>query len=477
MGLESAPANLDPRFGADAHSVRIAPLIFNGLLKRTPDGFVAPDLAESWENPEPTLYRAQLRQGVKFHDGTTLTSADVAATYDFVRNPANGSPHAGTLEALLAVETPDERTVVFKLKRPYVSFPFSLTLGILPARIAREKGSAETLVGTGPFRIAGVKSGEELLLAAFDGCFSGPPKLKAVRFRILPNATTRMLEAKTGGIDLLQNAVPPYSVKFLQREAGLTVLRAPGSSYQYLGFNLEDKILANPKVRRAIAHGVDKKALIEYVMQGQAREATMVLPPEHRAYAPNAKSPGFDPAKAKTLLDEAGYPDPDGEGPLPRLTLSYKTSNDKTALEMATLVADQLSKIGVRVDVRGYEWGTFFGDVKKGDFQLMSLRWVGLTDPDVFHYLFHSASIPPAGANRGRYRNPEVDGLITRSRGEADESARLALYREIQERVAADDVYVSLYWLDNVLVLSDRFTGFAPLPGGEYTSLAQVAPR
>jgi peptide/nickel transport system substrate-binding protein len=130
--------------------------------------------------------------------------------------------------------------------------------------------------------------------------------------------------------------------------------------------------------------------------------------------------------------------------------------------------------VGIGVEVRGFEWGTFFADVKKGNFQLMSLRWVGMSDPDSFHFIFHSSSIPPAGANRGRYRNPEVDALIDASRAEPDEGRRRALYRRIQDVLARDCAYTSLWWLDNVVVLRKGFTGFRPLPGGEYTSLAEV---
>ncbi len=160
-----------------------------------------------------------------------------------------------------------------------------------------------------------------------------------------------------------------------------------------------------------------------------------------------------------------------------RFTLSYKTSTDKTAVEVARIVADQLRRVGVGVEVRSFEWGTFFSDVKKGNFQMMSLRWIGITDPDVFHYLFHSDSVPPQGANRGRYRSPEVDRWVEQSRVTADVDERRRLYGLIQRKVAQDCVYTSLWWLDNLVVLREGFRGFDPLPGGEYTSLAQVVPE
>ena len=170
------------------------------------------------------------------------------------------------------------------------------------------------------------------------------------------------------------------------------------------------------------------------------------------------------------------FPDPDGEGPESRFTLSYKTSTDKTAQETARVIADMLGKVGIGVEVRAFEWGTFFGDVKAGNFQMMSLRWVGLSDPDVFHYLFHSNSVPPSGANRGRFISAEVDEWIEKSRITFDAEQRFGLYRRIQEKVSEECIYVSLWWLDNVVILRRGFEGFEPYAGGEYTSLSRVKP-
>jgi peptide/nickel transport system substrate-binding protein len=476
VGIEGSPASLDPRYATDAHGVRIIPLIFNGLLQHTSDGSVALDLAQRWQQPEPLVHRLTLRRGVKFHDGTTLDSSDVAATYRYIMNRENGSPHAGSLEALEAIETPDEYTVVFRLSKPYVSFPFQLTLGILPQELASEPKLGDRLIGTGPFRLARYLPDEEVRLTVFPEHFGGESALRTITFRIVRSATTRMLEIKSGGLDLLQNAVPPYSVKFLEREAGLKVIRASGSSYQYLGFNLKDPITSDVRVRRAVSHAVNREPLINYVMQGQARRASGVFTPEHWAYAAGAPLFDFDLEEAMRLLDEAGYPDPDGDGPGVRFTLSYKTSTDKTANESARVIADQLAKVGIGVEVMSFEWGTFFSDVKKGDFQLMSLRWVGLSDPDIFHYIYHSSSMPPGGANRGRYESAQVDGWIDASRMEPEVEKRAALYRKIQERVSEDCVYASLWWPDNVVVLREGFEGFVPLPGGQYTSLAKVRP-
>ncbi|MHB8763891.1 MAG: ABC transporter substrate-binding protein [Deferrisomatales bacterium] len=476
VGIEGTPATLDPRYAADAHGVRIVPLLFHGLLAQEASGEFRPDLAETWENPDPLTHAFGLRGGVRFHDGAELTARDVAATFRYVMDPAHGCPGSGGLAAVAGVEAPDGHTVVFRLREPQVSFPHQLTLGILPERLAARPDLGAEVVGTGPYRLAGFRPGDEVALEAFPDHFRGPPGLPRLRFRIVANATTRLLEARSGGLDLLQNAVPPYAVKFLAREPHLEVLRSPGSSYQYLGYNLEDPLVGDVRVRRALSHALDRDALIAFALQGLGRPATGLLPPEHWAHAPGVDPYPYDPARARRLLDEAGYPDPDGDGPAPRFTLSYKTSTDKTGVEVARVIADQLGRVGVGVEVRSFEWGTFFSDVKKGNFQVMSLRWIGITDPDAFHYLFHSASVPPGGANRGRYRNPEVDAWIDQSRGEPDPGRRRELYALIQAALARDCVYTSLWWLDDVVVLRRGFRGYETLPGGEYTSLARVIP-
>jgi peptide/nickel transport system substrate-binding protein len=411
---------------------------------------------------------------VRFHDGRELTAADVKYTYDWMRDPANRSPNQGALAVVAAVEAPDAATVRFTLKEPFASFLHALTLGIVPAHLGSAPGFADAPVGSGPFRWGEWRPGERLVLLAFEGAWEGRPRLDRVVFRIVANETTRLLEARRGTIDLLWNNVPPYAVPFLRESTDLRVTTRPGITYQYLGFNLGDRTLADARVRRAIAHAVDRDRIVRALYLGLARPATTLLAPENWAHADGVATYPHDPALARRLLDEAGFPArADGV----RFALSYKTSTDRQGIEMADLVAEDLAAVGIRVERRSYEWGTFYGDIKAGNFQLYSLRWVGITDPDQLHYIFHSASAPPAGANRGRYANPEVDRLLDASRRELDPGRRREQLVEAQRLIAADCVYVSLWHPDDVFALAERFEGFEAYPGGQYTSLKKVRPR
>ncbi len=474
VGLEANPTNLDPRHATGAAAVRIVPLLFNSLVALDPSGQVVPELAESWEIPEPTRYVFRLRSGVRFHDGRELTAGDVKYTYDYMRDPERGSPNLGTLEMVQSVEAPDGQTVIFTLREPFASFLNNLTLGIVPSHLGDREDFMDSPVGSGPFRWGEWKRGEKIELYAFGDYWEAPPALEKVVFRIVENETTRLLEAEKGRIDLLWNNIPPYAVEKLRQVDGLNVHTRPGITYQYLGFNLEDPALGDVRVRRAIAHAIDRDRIIRHLYQGFARKASGLLSPEHWAHEAEVATYRYDPDEARRLLDQAGYPAAEGGW---RLSLTYKTSTNRQANETADLIAEDLAAAGIKAERRSFEWGTFYGDIKTGNFQLYSLRWVGVTDPDTLHYIFHSKSLPPTGANRGRYRNPEIDDLLERSRRELDQEARRKLFSRIQKILARDCVYVSLWYPDDIFALSERFEGFEPFPGGQYTSLKKVRLR
>ena len=177
------------------------------------------------------------------------------------------------------------------------------------------------------------------------------------------------------------------------------------------------------------------------------------------------------------MLDEEGFRDLDGDGPRPRFRLSYKTSNIALSRRIAEALKEQLQQVGIELEIRSYEWGTFFSDIKKGNFHLYSLAWVGVMDPDIFFQIFHSASVPPHGDNRGRYSNHEVDRLLERGRTTNDVLARKLIYGDVQEILAADLPYVPLWWWKNVIVKKPLIDAFTPYPDGDLISLKKVSFR
>ena len=199
------------------------------------------------------------------------------------------------------------------------------------------------------------------------------------------------------------------------------------------------------------------------------------MPPLHWAFATDVRTYAHDPARANQILDEAGYTKKDGI----RFRLTMKTSTEETTRLLAAVLQQELREVGIALDIRSFEFATFYSDVVKGAFQLYSLRWIGGNeDPDIFEHVFHSASFPPKRANRSYYVNPRVDELINRGRTEMDQAKRKAIYAELQAIVAEELPYIHLYYLDNVVVHSKRVRNIQMPPSGNYDFLqtAELVP-
>jgi peptide/nickel transport system substrate-binding protein len=224
-------------------------------------------------------------------------------------------------------------------------------------------------------------------------------------------------------------------------------------------------------VRQALAHAINADALIKFRQKGHSVRAVGVLPPGG-PYAAEGTPPAFDRGLAMRLLDQAGYPMREGG----RFALTYKTSTDRAAVIQARAIQADLRKVGIPMEVRSYEWATFYDDIQKGNFQLFSLRWIGVVDPDFQYELFHSTRAPPEGRNRGRYRNAEADRLLEAGRLEPDPARRRRIYRELDALLRHDLPYLSLWHNNNVAVVSKRFTGFRLHPSGGFQHLPEMQP-
>jgi peptide/nickel transport system substrate-binding protein len=476
VGLEANPTNLDPRLSTDAASSRINELVYSRLFHKNEAGEPVEGIVEAWEQTDPTTYRFRIRKGIRFHDGRPLDARDVRYTFQSMMDPALGSPLRSSYQMIESIECPDPHTLLFRLSEPYAPLLINLDLGILPRPTgqAAEGQHPAGHIGSGPFQFVSWTQNHEIRLKANPGYFGGAPRIREILFKIVPDDTVRILELRKGTIHLLQNDIEPEVLRSLEGEARFTVQKRQGTNYSYLGFNLKDPILGSLEVRQAIAHAIDRKAIIEHLLGGLAVPATGVLSPLNWSYEPAVEVYGYDPEKAKRLLDEAGHRDPDGPGPAKRFTLTYKTSQNELRRRVGEAIQGQLGEVGIEVKMRSYEWGTFFSDIRKGNFQIYTLTWVGITDPDIYYYLFHSKSLPPNGANRGTYLNPEMDLLIERGRVLQGREVRKEVYGRIQKILARDLPYVSLWNEVNVVVMDPRVQGFVLRPDGDFLSLKDV---
>ncbi len=469
MIIESSPTNLDPRIGIDAWSERIDGLLFDNLVTRDEHLSVTPSLAQRWEIPDPKTYIFHLRGGVTFCDGRALTSRDVKWSFDSLLQGKIRSTKSAAYRFVDRIDAPDASTVVFHLKEPWAALLWNVAspgMGIVPYGSGDEIG--RNPIGSGPFRFLNAEQDQEVVIERNDSYWGAKAKLVRVRFAVIPDPTTRALELRKGSADIEANALTPDTELTLQKESALDVLRGPGTRLGYMAFNLRDPILKDVRVRQAIAHAIDRQLLIHYLWRDSARLASSVLPPESWAYDANVQQYGFDPAKARQLLDAAGYPATNGV----RFHLTMKTSTEESSRAMAAVFQQQLREAGIALDIRSFEAATFFSDVTHGEFQVYSLRWVGGNeDPDIFEYAYHSARIIPNGANRQFYRNPRVDELIDRTRAEVNLANRKRDYAELQRILAEDLPYINLWYFDNVIVCSKRVKNVQLNPSGNYDFL------
>ncbi len=476
VAIESYPSSLDPRFPSDAYSTKVQNLLFNGLLKFDDRLALVPDLAERYEYLSDRRLRFKLRNGILFHDGKPLSSRDVLYTLKGLMDPKTKSPLYSTFNRISEIEVIDEQTIEIELKEPFVPFLTSLTVGIIPDG-SDEAGPlpfAERPIGTGPFQYERARKDQWVLLKANPRYWEGPPYLETLRVQTIRDDTTRVLQLLNGEVDLVQNAVPLVLTEWLKRRASIRMTSDTGINYVYWAFNLRDPLLKDRKIREAIAYAIDRDKLIQYRLKGFAREATGILAPSNWYYEGKVPQYNYDPGLAKYLLDEAGYPDPDGDGPRPRFSLSLKTSNKRDRIAMARAIARDLKTVGIELKIQSYEWGTFFRDIRTGNFQMYSSTWVGVTDPDIYYNAFDSEMVPPAGANRGFYDNTKVDSLLEKAREESSDGKRKKYYSEVQKILAQDLPYVSLWYEDNVVFMRNDVEGYELRPDASLIGLAKA---
>jgi peptide/nickel transport system substrate-binding protein len=379
------------------------------------------------------------------------------------------------LKPLRAVEQRGPYQLRFHLHAPHAPFIEQFTLGIVPAGSLAVAGSEHRAPpGSGPFQLQALDPGEKVTLKANADYWEGSPPLSGLVFKIVPDAMVRALEFKQGTIDFMQNDLEPDMLPWLRKNTDADIEMHQGTTFQYIGINLTHPILRRQKVRQAIACAIDRDGIIRHLLKNSVTAAAGLLSPHNWAYDDGVRRWPYDRERAKHLLDEAGYPDPDGDGPMPRFRLSFKTTNIDLRRRIAEAVKEQLKQIGIEIEIRSYEWGTFFSDVKNGNFHLYSLAWVGIEDPDVYYQIFHSAAVPPNGDNRGRYSNPKIDRLLERGRAALDRKDRQKIYGEVQRLLATDLPYIPLWWWKNVIVKKPALRGFVAYPDGDLISLKKA---
>jgi peptide/nickel transport system substrate-binding protein len=327
---------------------------------------------------------------------------------------------------------------------------------------------------------------KQVLLERFPGCWSNRDResangeqkdggaIQRIQFDVVPDTITSALELQKGSADAASNVLTPDMVYALIGAPGLDTASGTGSNVWYLNFNVNDPALRDKRVRQAVAMAMDRPPIVAALWRGHARLADSLLPPGHWARANDAELAQYphDPARAAALLEAAGFrADKSGV----RLTLTLKISTDETTRLLAAVLQQQLRAAGIAMNIRSAEFGTFYADVTKGAFQMYVLKWVGSNeDPDIFRYMYSSASFPPKGANRGHYVNARVDALLAKAGAESGpdvQAKRRTEYVEVQKILADEMPSVPLWYPDNQVVHTARLQGVVSDGDGNFDFL------
>jgi peptide/nickel transport system substrate-binding protein len=452
----------------EAASERVRTLIFNTLVKKDEKFDYSGELASDIKRSDDGLtYTFTLHDGVQFHDGRTLSSADVKYTLDLVFSSNFGKSAsfykgsgAEKRSYINSVEAPDPRTIVVTLVEPWVGLLSNLVpIAIIP-KDSYESQKTHPL-GTGPFKFVSYDEPQQVVeLNRFPQYWEGSPKLETVRVRVLSDMNALQAELQAGRVDIapMPTSLSPDAVKRLEGDPNLQVKVFNGSNLYLLTINTSSPPLDNVKVRQAIAYAIDRETMIKTLLQGLGKIAHSIIPEESWAYS-TGQTYSYDPAHAKKLLDEAGFPDPDGDGPRMRFNkpIVYKLSGSSIAgRQYAGVIQNSLKEIGVPVEIQTPEQNTFLDELKRGNFQISYSQWVGGNqDPIFYKDLFATSEIPTetrSSRNRSRYSNRELDALLAEAVNTFDRQKGLELYKQIQDIVSRDVPVFPLWYGSNVVI-------------------------
>ena len=475
VGQIAEPKSLDPATVTAVNDFRILMNVYDGLV-RYKDGTleVEPSLAQSWNiSDDGKTYTFKLRSGIKFHDGSDFNAAAVEFNFDRMldeKHPYHDTgpfPLSFFFSAIEDVTAVDNNTVTFTLEEPYAPFLSNLAyptgLIVSPAGVKKHgKDFGRNPSGTGPFKFAEWQSNSKVVVTRNDGYWDGAPSLEAIVFRPITDGNTRVAEMLSGGIDLMVE-IPPDSVSQFDGN-GYALYEQAGPHVWFLILNAKEGPFADKRVRQAVNYAIDKKSLVENVLQGTAAIAAGPTPPAFAwAYNDSLQPYPYDPDKARALIKDAGH-----EGAELTFYVTEGGSGMLDPVPMGAAIQADLAKVGLKVKIETYEWNTFLGKVNpglEGKADMAEMAWM-TNDPDTLPYLALRTGAWPdkKGFNSGYYSNPEVDKLLEAARKSTDQAERARLYKKMQVIVQEDAPWAFVAnWKQNAAT-SDRVSNFKLQP-------------
>ncbi len=484
--------------------------MFNSLVKKDENFDYVGELAKEIRSSDDGLtITFVLQDGVKFHNGTEFTSADVKYTFEellkssgfksgafFDTVPDGDAPAAPTsaqaagdnsnaaakptpeqktkrVAHITSLETPDPKTVVFKVARPALRNQLLsnlVAIPIIPVGTAAQQ--KDQPVGSGPFKFAAFDGSQNIVeLAANEEYWDGAPKIKKLRVKTVTDANSLQAELQTGGVDLapLPSNLPPDTLKAMGSNLLLNVDKFDGSNIQYLVFNTQSPPLNNVKIRQAIGYAIDREKIVSDLLFDQAKVAHSILPPQSWAYSPGTQYT-YDPAKAKQLLAEAGYKNE---------PVIFKYGSGSAAVnQYSQVIQSALSDIGLNVQIETLEVNTIRQQLAQGQFQMYTGIWVGGNqDPIFLRDLFSSTKIPggPVSCcNRSRYINAEVDKNVEEAINALDRGLAKDLYMRTWASISNELPLLPLWYPANMVVSNKRIGNIKVSPSGDWGFIKNI---
>ncbi len=498
----------------DASAERVRNLMFNALVKKDANFDYVGELAkEITTSPDGMTITFRLQDGVKFHNGKEFTSVDVKYTFDemfksngfksgaFYDTVPIGKPEAPTsatpspaaspaananatpkppeevktkkVPHITSIETPDAKTIVFKVTRPALRNQLlsnMVAIPIIPEGTAAQQ--KDHPVGSGPFKFVSFDASQNIVeLEANPDYWDGPTKIQKLRVKTVTDANSLQAELQTGGVDIAPNPtnLPPDTLKSLGSSPSLKVIQSDGSNIQYLVFNTTAPPLNNPKIRQAIGYAIDRQKIATELLFDQAKVANSILPPQSWAYS-DGMVYKYDPAKAKQLLQEAGYKNE---------AINFKYGSGNLAVnQYSQVIQSALSDVGLNVQIETLEINTIRQQLAQGQFQMYTGIWVGGNqDPIFLRDLFSSTKIPGGAVsccNRSRYVNADVDKNVEDAINSTDREKAKSLYAKTWASVSADLPLLPLWYPASMVVTTKRIGNVKMSPSGEWTFIKDI---
>jgi peptide/nickel transport system substrate-binding protein len=449
VAIPWTPENLDPSMNLSSIRAQVGMSLFDSLVGRDAQRRIAPELAESWKLLDDNTWEFRLRKGVVFHNGEPFNAEAVRFTMQRVLDPNQKSPNRANIAEIAKIEVVDEHTVKLVTRQPYAPLLNRLLdFPILPPKYTVEKGdraSAAAPVGTGPFKFVELVKDDRLVVEAFDRHWRGAPKIRRIIFKPVPEPSTRVAGLRTGQLDLITN-VPPNLARELEHIPGIKVSRVPSTWIIYLGLNAFKKPLSDIRVRQALNYATDVDSIIKTVLEGNGRRTAGPLTPLMFGYDPTVKGYPYDPAKARRLLAEAGYPD--GLA----ITLDSSDGRYQGDKEIAEALTGQWQKAGFKPKLQLAEWGAYFQRYLGKQFSDAYVLGLGgpMQDGDELYNLVSS---------KGRglyYKNEKVDMLFDAGRSTMDPAARRRIYSDLAKTMVDDATWVFLMQQVDIYAMRER---------------------